>query len=502
MADVRDLIVRIKGDTSDFEKSMGGVSSQSNNAGLSFGKLTGAMVSGQVIFAGLTAVLHGVEDGIGAVKNFMEDSFQKAIDLDGATLKLQRNFGLTAEQASGLIGVFDRFGIGVDSVSKAFTIFQKNLLNVTDSESVGIKAITELGVATTDGAGHLRNMSDVLGDVSEKFKNGTVPATQAAATAAKLFGRSGADLIPVLLQGKDGIANLTEELKKNGLVLDQQSISTYKNFAKNQADLNEKMQGFKVTLGNAVMPIISQAITNMNKWIDAHGGVAKIVQEKVMPRLKEIIEWVKDFVTNHLPGIIKGLENFAKGLVITGEVFGAIFKGIGAVIHFFHDDVAGVIWDILQIMGRLADFIYRIPQYIGAAFRGLVDIITYPFRTAFNIIADLWNGTVGKLNIKVPSWVPGIGGKGFDMPQLPHLAEGGIVTKPTVALIGEAGPEAVVPLGKGKGGMGVNLTVNMGMYAGMPVEKRQIALELYKELVRAARAQGVQLPIVGSAGVQ
>lgn len=52
------------------------------------------------------------------------------------------------------------------------------------------------------------------------------------------------------------------------------------------------------------------------------------------------------------------------------------------------------------------------------------------------------------------------------------------------------------------GGGTVNLTVNVGMYAGMPVEKRQIALEMYKELVRAARSQGVQLPMIGAVGVQ
>lgn len=55
--------------------------------------------------------------------------------------------------------------------------------------------------------------------------------------------------------------------------------------------------------------------------------------------------------------------------------------------------------------------------------------------------------------------------------------------------------------GGGAGG-NTNITVNVGMYAGMPVEKRQIALELYKELVRAARSQGVSLPMIGAVGVQ
>lgn len=52
------------------------------------------------------------------------------------------------------------------------------------------------------------------------------------------------------------------------------------------------------------------------------------------------------------------------------------------------------------------------------------------------------------------------------------------------------------------GGSNVTLNVNIGMYAGMPVEKRQIALEMYKELVRAARSQGVNMPMIGAVGVQ
>ena len=80
----------------------------------------------------------------------------------------------------------------------------------------------------------------------------------------------------------------------------------------------------------------------------------------------------------------------------------------------------------------------------------------------FNAIAKAWNNTIGKLSFKIPGWVPGIGGKGFDVPNIPELANGGIVTGPTLALIGEAGPEAVVPLDRmGSMGGGNNITINV-----------------------------------------
>lgn len=69
------------------------------------------------------------------------------------------------------------------------------------------------------------------------------------------------------------------------------------------------------------------------------------------------------------------------------------------------------------------------------------------FRNAFNAIANLWNSTVGQLSFTVPSWVPGVGGNGWSAPKIPLFAEGGIVTKPTLGWIGEAGDEeAVIPL--------------------------------------------------------
>lgn len=84
------------------------------------------------------------------------------------------------------------------------------------------------------------------------------------------------------------------------------------------------------------------------------------------------------------------------------------------------------------------------------------------FKTVFNGIASIWNNTVGKLAFNIPNWVPGIGGKGFSMPDIPMLANGGIVTGPTLALIGEAGPEAVIPLDRmGSMGGGSNVTINV-----------------------------------------
>lgn len=91
--------------------------------------------------------------------------------------------------------------------------------------------------------------------------------------------------------------------------------------------------------------------------------------------------------------------------------------------------------------------------------KGYLNTVLGFYKTIFNGIATLWNSTIGKLSFEVPSWVPGLGGKGFSVPKIPMLADGGIVTGPTLAMIGERGPEAVIPLNRG--GVGGNITVNV-----------------------------------------
>lgn len=84
----------------------------------------------------------------------------------------------------------------------------------------------------------------------------------------------------------------------------------------------------------------------------------------------------------------------------------------------------------------------RIRRAVGGAFDG----ISSAFRSAINRVIGMWN----RLHFTIPSIsIPGIGSIGGGtiwVPQIPYLAAGGIVTGPTLAMVGEAGPEAVIPL--------------------------------------------------------
>lgn len=104
-------------------------------------------------------------------------------------------------------------------------------------------------------------------------------------------------------------------------------------------------------------------------------------------------------------------------------------------------------WGAVEYVAKLMVGVWKwFVDSLDWLFSRVYDIITYPFRRAIDAIKWLWNSTVGGFGFTVPSWIPLVGGKGF---HIPEMATGGIVTRPTIALIGEAGPEAVIPLSSG-----------------------------------------------------
>lgn len=104
----------------------------------------------------------------------------------------------------------------------------------------------------------------------------------------------------------------------------------------------------------------------------------------------------------------------------------ALGKVVGAV-QWVIDIFPKVVTEAKDKFNAVLTFVKGIPEKFRSGLATLGSILTAPFRLAFNAIAGLWNGTVGKLSFTAPDWVPGIGGKGWDVPDIPTLGEGGFV---------------------------------------------------------------------------
>jgi TP901 family phage tail tape measure protein len=120
-------------------------------------------------------------------------------------------------------------------------------------------------------------------------------------------------------------------------------------------------------------------------------------------------------------------------------------QAIGAWIR---DEAAPWLAGQSLLLGKaLTDWIAGMPGRIASAAAGMFDGIYQAFRTAINQIIAAWNG----LDFTLPStelFGVTLGGGTIGTPDIPYLAQGGIVTKPTLAVVGDGGPEAVIPLAR------------------------------------------------------
>jgi hypothetical protein len=242
------------------------------------------------------------------------------------------------------------------------------------------------------------------------------------------------------------------------------AATTKANTAQGQFErLRLQLSETKETIGAALLPIIEKALpilATLGNWASENTGVFLAVAAAIGGIAAAVL-------------LINGAIAVWTALTTAFTAVQAVFNAVLAMNP--------ITLIVLAVFALIAALVIAYKKFEG--FRNLVDgvfsflknavklwvdgvklyfeTVYSIFKTLFNGIASLWNNTVGKLSFKAPGWVPGIGGKGFDVPNIPLLAEGGIVTRPTLAMIAEGGEsEAVIPLSK-LGNMGGNMYVTI-----------------------------------------
>ena len=190
----------------------------------------------------------------------------------------------------------------------------------------------------------------------------------------------------------------------------------------------------------------------MSLWSNCIAPVVKFLGEclkKIIDGLNEIWQAWKPTIEKIGEILIVIWNNCLKPVINwLGNEFIQAFRNVGNYIK--------PILESLKIMfGGLIDFIVGVFtgnwqkawQGVQNIFRGIFDGLTNIAKKPLNAIIDAINAMIRGLNkIKLPNWIPGFGGMGINIPTIPKLAKGGIVDAPTIAMVGEAGKEAVMPL--------------------------------------------------------
>jgi hypothetical protein len=187
-------------------------------------------------------------------------------------------------------------------------------------------AFKNLGVATRDSNGHFRNTNDVMMDVNRRlleFKEGTDRNVE----GMKIYGREWANIAPVVAKFKGVTEESRREAEALNLVVGQEAVSAMADYRTAQLGAGEVMEGIKNTIGQALMP----GLTNLANWFRSIGPAAVEATRIAMQGYLAVQETVKETVMILWAAVRDAFAGIGKAI---NNVFGAGGDGVTAMVFF------------------------------------------------------------------------------------------------------------------------------------------------------------------------
>ncbi|MGF2068481.1 phage tail tape measure protein, partial [Enterococcus gallinarum] len=408
----------------------------------------------------------------------VDDLMKKAID--GAPQIKQ--LGLSFDEGVTLIGKFEQAGVDsstmLSKMSKASVVYAKDNLSLQD----GLKGTIDSILNAKDETEALRIANEVFGKGSDKMVDAIKRGTFTLDDLAKVAKESGGAVGDTFAETEDPIdaanramnnakfalADVGESVQISLLPFFEMAIDALKSFKGWWDSLDQGTKNWIITLAGIAAVI----------------GPALVVIGTLMSSVTKITAGVKDLATvwsdlGKLFGLSGGwfaVAVIAIAALVAGLVWAynnvewfrngvnAFFQGVSdiavEVFNFMGGYISNIFGGIIQnfqnffdagkrIFTGFIDFITgiftgdweRAWNGVVNIFGGIFDGIAAMAKAPFNGMIGLINAFLGGLNnIKIPKWVPGVGGKSFSISTLPYLADGGHVLNGQ-AIVGEAGPE-------------------------------------------------------------
>lgn len=183
-------------------------------------------------------------------------------------------------------------------------------------------------------------------------------------------------------------------------------------------------------LSTAFKFLWEKVLSPFSTWL---GGVLLVVFGKFGQAIKSLWQtWIKPFAT-YLSGSFK-------------TTFKEVFSTMGDLISDFKTIISGVVTFLTgAFTGDWKKAWQGLKDIASGVFDSFVDALKLPINLIINQLNDLID-TINKFSFKIPDVLGGGTFGGFNIPKIPKLARGGIVDSPTLAQVGEAGKEMIVPL--------------------------------------------------------
>ena len=243
------------------------------------------------------------------------------------------------------------------------------------------------------------------------------------------------------------------------------------------ADIGEKAQPAITSFKLAMVEVLQTVLAKFNE-VDLSGLIGGIsnaiisVVNVALPPLMTALTWILDNLNWLAPvlgtviGLIGGINaamkiyntvttiaktvQLAFNAALAANPIGLIITAVALLVTAFitlWNKCEGFRNFFIGMFEKIKSVVTNVGKTISDIFSGIMNTI----KGVINAIIGAINAAIGAINkikVNIPDWVPVFGGKtiGFNLKTIPKLATGGVVSKPTLAMVGEAGKEVVMPL--------------------------------------------------------
>lgn len=450
----------------------------------------------------LSAAGAAVAGGIGALAY---KSGQAADDIN----TLSKVTGISTTELQKYNAASDLVDVSTEAIAKSHMKLTKNMAAAANGSKTQAAAFEQLGVKVTNADGSLRDSDAVFQDVITalgSMKN----ETDRDALAMQLMGKQAMELNPMIEDQGETYKNVADTLDKYNLdFVDQETLDKANEF-------NDQLDTMKM-LGQTSLAIVGAQLAEylapaLEKVVDLVGKFAEWLSQ-LDPRVLTVIGVIAALVAGLAPVlIIVGKLAMAISSIMTlmstlGLSFSALLGPVGIVIGIIAALIAiGVLlyknWDTIKAkLSAFKNFMFSvftaIKEKVTSIFTAIKNAIMKPIQTAVDFVKKMIEKIKGFFNfkvqlphIKLPHFA--IKPKGWKLGDLlkgviPSLgidwyAQGGIFNSPSVIGVGEAGPEAVLPIEKLQGmlySMADNIVGGMAQAMAMQGGGGDIVIPVY-----------------------
>lgn len=300
--------------TDKMSRIVGEAVKKSSNELSAFERRT-AKVGSSMMKAG--SIMTGVGVGIGAAAFGVAKS---AAEYGDRVWKTSQKVGVGVEAWQKLAYAAKYSGIEQDALASGMNKFNKVMVAASSGSKEQAQIFKDLGVSLKDAQGDLRKPDDLFKEfagIFSKIEDGAAKSD----LAMKLFGKSGADLIPLLNSGTLGLKQMGEEAARMGFVISEDAAKASEKFNDDFDRVKDSAKGLAMQFGTALIPMLNELI---NKITDTVGKVTGWINKN--PELVTTISKIALGLSTVLIGL--GLVSVIMGgfTLVIGK-FTALWRG-------------------------------------------------------------------------------------------------------------------------------------------------------------------------------